>query len=257
MDDIFSCDFSVDEFLLLQEIGFAPLEMVVGTSIYHIGLQQTRWNSNQEMIVLSDAIYDARKHAMKRMVKQAEAVNADGIVGVRLNVGYLEWNKDLAVFSAIGTAIKDPVVDWRVNGKPFTSDLSGQEFWMLMRSGYRPLGLVMGNCVYHVARQSAAQAIKTSGRNSEMPNFTEALYDARELCMERMQLDAKKLGATGIVGVKIEEGSHSWDEHIIDFFAVGTAIAPSQEAHHLDVPQAVISLNDSPQVSYEMIDGKL
>ncbi len=248
MDDIFSCDFSVDEFLLLQEIGFAPVEMVVGTSIYHIGLQQTRLNSNQEMIILSDAIYDARKHAMKRMVKQAEKVNADGIVGVRLSVGYLEWNRDLAFFSAIGTAVKDPSVDWRVNGKPFTSDLSGQEFWMLMRSGYRPLGLVMGNCVYHVARQSVAQAIKTSGRNVEMINFTEALYDARELCMERMQSDAEKLGATGIVGVDIEEGSHSWDEHIIEFLAVGTAIAPSQEAHHFDVPQAVISLNERPQV---------
>jgi len=248
VDDIFSCDLSVDEFLLLKEIGFEPVEMVVGTSIYHIGVQQTRWNSNQEMIILSDALYDARKHAMKRMVKQAEAVNAHGIVGVRLSVGYLEWNKDLAVFAAIGTAVKDPVVDWRVDGKPFTSDLSGQEFWMLMRSGYRPLGLVMGNCVYHVARQSVAQTIKNSGRNTEMLNFTEALYDARELSMERMQRDAEKLGATGIVGVDIKEGDHSWDTHIIEFLAVGTAIAPSQNAHHFDVPQPVISLNDAPRM---------
>ena len=251
MDDIFSCDFSVDEFLLLQEIGFAPLRMVVGTSIYHIGVQKTQWQNNAELIVLSDAIYDARKHAMKRMVQQAEAVKADGIVGVRLSVGYLEWDRDLAFFTAIGTAVKDPLVDWRVDGKPFTSDLSGQEFWSLMRSGYRPLGLVMGNCVYHVAHQSVAQTVKASGQNTEMVNFTQAIYDARELCMERMQLDAEKLGATGIVGVDIDNGSHSWDDHIIEFFSVGTAIAPSQEAHHFDLPRPVISLNESTQAAPE------
>ena len=198
------------------------------------------------MIILSDAIYDARKLAMKRMVEQAEAVGADGIVGVKLDVGYLEWDRDIAYFTAIGTAIKDPTVDWRAGEKPFTSDLSGQEFWMLMRSGYRPLGLVLGNCVYHVARQSIAQAIKTSGRNTEMLNFTEAMYDARELCMERMQLDATKLGATGIVGVDIQSGHHSWDDHTMEFLAVGTAIVPSQDAHHFDLPNTVISLNDSP-----------
>jgi hypothetical protein len=45
----------------------------------------------------------------------------------------------------------------------------------------------MGTCVYHVAHQGMRQAFAQIGRNVEMPNFTQALYDARELAMERMQ----------------------------------------------------------------------
>ena len=36
--------------------------------------------------------------------------------------------------------------NWRNNKKqPFTSDLSGQDFWTLIRAGYAPLGMVMGS----------------------------------------------------------------------------------------------------------------
>src|SRR5436309_810178 len=87
----------------------------------------------------------------------------------------------------------------------FTSDLSGQDFWMLLKSGYRPVSLVMGNCVYHVAHQSLGSWFQTVGTNCEMPNFTQALYDARELAMERMQYEAQLDGAQGVVGTEIYE----------------------------------------------------
>jgi uncharacterized protein YbjQ (UPF0145 family) len=240
----FTSDLSVDEFLLVHEAGFYPLGMVAGTSIYHIGVQQSRWNDNEEMVILSDALYDARELAMSRMVKEAEQLNAHGIMGVRLTVKHLEWDGDLAEFVALGTAITDPQVDWRVKGKPFTSDLTGQDFWSLVHSGYRPLGLVMGNCVYHVAHQKAGRWIKIAGQNAEMENYTQATYEARELAMERMQLDALKLGATGIVGAQIHEGTYAWDKHMIEFFSVGTAIAPMQEKHFLPKPGLILSMND-------------
>jgi hypothetical protein len=31
---------------------------------------------------------------------------------------------------------------------PFASDLTGQEFWLVIDKGYTPLGLVLGNCEY-------------------------------------------------------------------------------------------------------------
>jgi uncharacterized protein YbjQ (UPF0145 family) len=156
----------------------------------------------------------------------------------------MDFNPDLAEFVAIGTAIADPEIDWKVDGSPFTSDLNGQDFWSLVHSGYRPLGLVMGNCVYHVAHQKTNQFLKTAGKNVEMENYTQAIYDARELAMERMQKEALDLGATGIVGMDISEGTYGWDKHIIEFFAVGTAIAPAQEKHYIPNPQLMLSLND-------------
>src|SRR3712207_8879913 len=53
-------------FLLIKEAGFEPLGLVMGTSIYQIGFQQSNWNQNQEMGVLSQAMYHARDLAMTR-----------------------------------------------------------------------------------------------------------------------------------------------------------------------------------------------
>ena len=78
-----------------------------------------------------------------------------------------------------------------------------------------------------------------------MTNFTQALYDARELAMERMQSEAESLEAEGIVGVQLNEGSHGWDSHVIEYFAVGTAVTPISDEHTIPDPSFILSLNDA------------
>src|SRR5579862_9791635 len=182
-DHLFTSDLSVNEFLLVREAGFEPLGFVVGSCIYHIGFQQSRFNQSQEMEVLSQAMYNARELAMTRMEEEADSLGADGVVGVRLDVGRYEWGPDLAEFIAIGTAVKhrEGQLHRAPSGRPFTSDLSGQDFWTLLATGYRPVGMVMGNCVYHVAHQGIGGFLRKIGQNAEMENYTQALYDAREL----------------------------------------------------------------------------
>ena len=80
----------------------------------------------------------------------------------------------------------------------------------------------MGNCVYHVARQGMMASLRQVGRNLEMTNFTQALYDARELAMGRMQAEAESLEADGLVGVRLNEASHGWGSHVIEFFSIAT-----------------------------------
>src|ERR1051325_8284321 len=80
----FTSDLSINEFVLVTETGFEPLSMVVGTSMYHVGIQVARWGQSQELAVLSQAMYLGREAAMQRMVAEAAAVGADGVVGVRL-----------------------------------------------------------------------------------------------------------------------------------------------------------------------------
>jgi uncharacterized protein YbjQ (UPF0145 family) len=196
------------------------------------------------MGVLTQAMYHARELAMTRMEEEADQLGADGIVGVRLTIGRYEWGADLAEFIAIGTAVKhrEGELHRAPNGRPFTSDLNGQDFSTLLRAGYRPVGLVMGNCVYHVAHQSMRQTWKQIGRNVEMPNFTQALYEARELAMGRMQAEAEQLQAGGLVGVQLTERSHGWGSHVIEFFAVATAVVPTTSEHIIDRPALVLPL---------------
>ncbi|MFD0345322.1 heavy metal-binding domain-containing protein [Kitasatospora aburaviensis] len=71
----------MNEFLLVREAGFRPLGLVLGSSVYHVGIQLGRWSKNQELTKLSQAMYHARELAMSRMEAEASALGADGIVG--------------------------------------------------------------------------------------------------------------------------------------------------------------------------------
>jgi uncharacterized protein YbjQ (UPF0145 family) len=244
---LYTSDLSVNEFLLVRHAGFQPVGLVMGSSIYHIGYQQSMWKRSQEMQVLSQAMYEARELAMTRMEEEADQLGADGIVGVRLNIGRYDWGQNMAEFVAMGTAVKHrgDKLHRAPSGRPFTSDLSGQEFWAVLQTGHRPVAMVMGSCVYHVAHQSWKQSLGNTGRNVELPNFTQALYDARELAMERMQSEALEAKAEGIVGVDIHENNHGWGSHVIEFFAIGTAIIPDEgaEDHVIPDPQTVLDPN--------------
>jgi len=248
---LFTSDLSVNEFLLVRQAGFRPLGLVIGSSIYHIGFQQASYRQNQEMTVLSQAMYHARELAMTRMEEEADQLGADGVVGVRLDIGRYEWGENLAEFIAVGTAVKHHGGELHraPSGRPFTSDLSGQEFWTLLQTGHRPVGMVMGSCVYHVAHQSMRQSLRNVGQNVELANYTQALYDARELAMERMQKEAEAIGdgVLGIVEVKLHENNHGWGSHVIEFFAVGTAVIPNEHVgadQQLPDITPVLDIND-------------
>src|SRR5256885_5641133 len=128
---LFTSDLSINEFLLVREAGFDPVGLVMGSSIYHIGFQFASFYQNQEMEVLTQAMYHARELAMTRMEEEADMLGADGIVGVRLEVTRYAWGESLAEFMAIGTAIRHRKGDhYRTpDNRPFTSDLNGQDFW--------------------------------------------------------------------------------------------------------------------------------
>ncbi len=247
---LFTSDLSVNEFLLVREAGFRPLGLVLGSSIYHVGLQVGRWTANQELTTLSQAMYHARELAMTRMEAEADNLGADGIVGVRLEIEFKEFGHNLAEFIAIGTAVKGDAPPatggtWRNNKSiPFTSDLSGQDFWTLIQAGYAPLGMVMGSCVYHVAHRNVATTIASYRVNTEIQSFTQALYEARELAMERMQAEAEQLDAEGIVGVEIKNLAHTWGGHTTEFFAIGTAVRPLRDDHIITKPTMVLPLTD-------------
>ena len=244
--DIFTSDLSVDEFVLTKAAGFEPVGLrrrrQAAARSTTSATSSSTWKISQEMAVLSQAMYNARELAMTRMEEEADQLGADGVIGVRMEIGRYEWGPDMAEFLAIGTAVRhsEGKLHRAPNGKPFSSDLSGQDFYKLISSGHRPLGLVMGSCVYHVAHQSMRQAFKQARQNVEMENFTQALYEARELAMERMQAEAREVQAEGVVGVRLVEASHGWGSHIIEFFAIGTAIVPIDGGEPLGAPRLTL-----------------
>ncbi len=113
-----------------------------------------------------------------------------------------------------------------------------------MQTGHIPQGLVMGTCVYHIAHRGIGATLGSAGQNVELPNFTQALYEARELAMTRMQDEANQLGVSGIVGVRLEEKSHQWGSHTIEFLAIGTGVLKTSDEVTLPRPTTIISLDN-------------
>lgn len=251
---VFTSDLSVNEFLLVRQAGFRPLGLVLGCSVYHVAVQAGalgRVGRSTELEKLTQAMYHARELAMTRMEAEAHALGADGIVGVRLQIEFKDFGSEIAEFLAVGTAVvadaPPPTGQWRTGaGRPFTSDLSGQDFWTLVQAGYAPLGLVMGTCVYRIARRSAASTVANLNANVEVVQYTEALYDARERAMSRMQAEAETLGAEGVVGVRLLSLPHRWGGATTEFFAIGTAVRPLRADHTIPVPALVLPLTDGP-----------
>lgn len=239
---LFTSDLSVNEFALLEDAGFEPLGLVMGSSIYHVGIQFKLPGQNQELNVLSAAMYNARELAMSRMKEETRALGADGVVGVDLNIVRYAFGESILEFQSVGTAVRKKNGSGTQAGDIFTSDLSGQDFWTLLKSGYRPVGLVLGSCVFHVAYQGMFQALRRTSQNVELENYTQAFYYARELAMGRMQHEARSLRARGVVGVNYSESSHLWDNHIIEFFASGTAVVPLEDSTKTVSPTPMLDL---------------
>ncbi len=233
---VFTSDLSVSEYVLLGEAGFEPLGFVIGSSIYHVGIQVGRWSQNQELQVLTQAMYNARELAMARMRSEADHLSADGIVGVQLRMQMYAWGQGCLEFVATGTAVRHLAgtgAHRAPDGRAFTSDLSAQDFFRLLAAGAVPVSFVLGTCVYHIAHQSAMQALRQTGQNQEMVQFTQGVYEARELALERMQAEATQAQSSGIVGVTVEVKNHVWGEHATEFLATGTAIRRLADEHRL------------------------
>jgi uncharacterized protein YbjQ (UPF0145 family) len=234
---VFTSDLSVSEYALLGEAGFEPLGFVVGSSIYHVGLQVGRWAQNMELQVLTQAMYNARELAMARMRAEADHLGADGIVGVQLRLQMYAWGQEVLEFVATGTAVKalgaTAGAHRAPDGRAFTSDLSAQDFFRLLAAGAVPVAFVLGTCVYHIAHQSIMQTLRQAGQNQEMMLFTQGVYEARELALSRMQAEASDAGASGIVGVNVAVSNHVWGEHATEFFATGTAVRRLADEHRL------------------------
>ena len=166
---------------------------------------------------------------------------------MRLEWAAHEWGADLAEFIAIGTAVRtrDGASHRTSRGMPFTSDLSGQDFYTLLQAGYMPVGLMMGSCVYHVAHQRHGPVVQDGGQQRRDGRTTPRRSTTRanwrwSACRPRRS----NLHAEGIVGTQIQEKIHGWGSHVIEYFAIGTAVIQTRADHNITPPQLVLSLND-------------
>lgn len=129
-------------------------------------------------------------------------------------------------------------------GRAFTSDLSGQEFWLVVDKGYQPLGMVLGNCVYSMGAFRGWLANLKGAFRGEVQDVSRLMYDARELALARMQAEADALGADGVIGVDLRIDYLHGGEWM-EVTAIGTAIRYSGPPQGGSRAQVVLDVNEN------------
>jgi uncharacterized protein YbjQ (UPF0145 family) len=258
----FTSDLSTQEFAAIRSVGFRPVGQVMGSAVFNIGWSYTGcgyyvgglgggyggggYNSGGfsgrgmygnyqiapvvDVPAVSHLIEQARHRAVERMRTECAGLGGHGVVGVTLTVKPFYGNG--LEFMAIGTAVAGDGV--RKHPKqPFTSDLSGQDFAKLMRSGWVPVDLVQGVGAVIRHNDMAARMQQSSWTNQELVGATSLVTAARAAARESLAKDAAKRGGHTVVLQEMVLNKYETrcagqegEDHLVDAFIWGTAIAP-------------------------------
>lgn len=267
--NFFSSTLSAKEYLLAREGGYQPLSQVMGSSFMKVA-----WNPSLdgsvgsfvytgELKSLTFAHQQACDLALERLQNEAALLGADGVIGVHIKRAEFTWAQNVTEFTAVGTAIRIPgcvkPVTKRKYTLPFTSTLSGQEFWQLYESGYWPAGIVMGNSSYYARGDwRTNNTLDSFGglANQELEQFSHAFSHTRELAVSRLTDEIRSLGAEGAVDMDISHTIRPYESErdekkcldlVINFFLIGTAILkrPDGKSREMVKTRMVIDLSKS------------
>ena len=256
----FTSDLSVAGFALCHQLGLRPLSQVMGSSIYQMGYQEASWPMMMggsvltEMQVVSDAWNEARRLALNRLELEASHAGADAVIGVQLNTGAHDWAAEAIEYTVMGTAVRREGAP--PSEHPVLTELSVSDYANLARAGIDPVGIVAWTSVFFVTSPEAEMMGGIGGRmmfseNQEIPSYTQGIYAAREKTMERLNLQAQQLGASGIVGVRIGHTAHRHEVGsagrsraglIVTFDAIGTAVRQDRAVEQYP-PETTVDLS--------------
>jgi uncharacterized protein YbjQ (UPF0145 family) len=107
--DVVSSDLTAQEMWNLNQLGYTPIKLVLGTSVYSLGLVGGITSAFKSFVrgeinELSTLLYEARENALRIVSDEAKKIGADDVVGVQTHVYQL--GSGLIEFMAIGTAVK-------------------------------------------------------------------------------------------------------------------------------------------------------
>ncbi|MHB1519351.1 MAG: heavy metal-binding domain-containing protein [Acidimicrobiales bacterium] len=233
-------DLSIDEELVLHSVGWEPVHLVTGASLYSVPTGVWNWGQG-EITYASEAVARAFGAATARIHEQCAKAGGHGVVGVHVERQVRRHHIDVAL---VGTAVR-PVGSRRIAADSvFVSDLSGRDFTLLSAAGWEPLDLASGASFVYAPRRSMGAAVQQKGQNVELTNYTEAMYAAREAAMRRMQETALAMRGDGVVEVKVTEGPMDFARHAIGFSAYGTVVRLAADAHRHMGATMVLPLDD-------------
>jgi uncharacterized protein YbjQ (UPF0145 family) len=231
----------------VESVGFTPVGEVMGCCVQHIGWRGAGCGQYGGLFSSSptvtsgqrgyagyapyvNALYAGYDHALDRLVTEARALGADGVVGVRLSVEHLDQgNRE---FVALGTAVRAPGAPGPRPPWPFTTDLAGQDLAKLLLAGWVPASIAIGisMAIRHDDWSTRSQVGMFAG-NVEVGGYSELVQHVRADARQRFGERVQRSGADGAIVSWMSmnmwsiEPSDNHTDHVAEAIVMGSTVA--------------------------------
>jgi uncharacterized protein YbjQ (UPF0145 family) len=191
---------SGNEIYCLAQKGFGPGNIVVGNSVYSLGLVRgitsgLKTLSGGEIGSITQLIVDGRHAAIGRLEAEANEESASGLTGVTSDLRNIS---NLMEFLAVGSAVKST----EHSGPFFSTACSGQDLYCQIDAGYQPRHFVIGNVAYALGiGRGLLGSLKVMARRGEVKEFSNMYNHTRHLALERIEAEAAERGCNAVVDI--------------------------------------------------------
>jgi uncharacterized protein YbjQ (UPF0145 family) len=223
-DHLFSTAANGQELYCQLDCGFEPVQFVFGNVAYSIGLgggikASLRSLKSGEVVEFSDMLNKTRHLALERISTEAREAGANAVLGIKTIVTPMAGMQEMLM---TGTASFNQHLPESCKQTPITSDLTNEEMWNVIHSGYCPVKLVLGVSVFSLGFAGGIKAMLKSFVRGEIKELTYLIYQARVRALNMVAEDAASCGADDVVGVRTYV--YDFGGGIIELLAIGTAI---------------------------------
>jgi uncharacterized protein YbjQ (UPF0145 family) len=222
----FTTSADAQELFCQVDAGYQPISFVFGNVAYSIGvaghiMANIRQLARGEVRAYSDLFNTTRNLALQRIVKDAQLVNANAVIGIETTI--LPFGTSgVQEMVMIGTASQHPLISSVMPNGIVTSDLTAEETWNIAKLGYMPMQLVLGTSVYSLGVVGGLKSALKEMVHGEVSALTQMIYGARENSIAKLQNQASAVNADDVLGVKTYVYQLGGD--LIELLAIGTAV---------------------------------
>jgi uncharacterized protein YbjQ (UPF0145 family) len=211
---------SGNEIFCLQLKGLSPGELVIGNSVFSMGLFGSLGAAGRgllggEVSQVTSVIHEGRLQAYRRMVAEAQSHGGTGITGVTNELRTFHGNTE---FLSVASCVHHQ--GEKQDGNMFTTSANGQELYCQLDAGFTPVQFVFGNVAYSIGAGGGIVGSLKAMARGEIKEFSDVFNHTRHLALERIASEAKAVGANAVVGIETRtmmfQGVH-------EMFMLGTA----------------------------------
>jgi uncharacterized protein YbjQ (UPF0145 family) len=142
-------DLTGEEMWSMTQLGYMPLKLLISTSVYSLGAiggikAAFKGLVRGEISDLTTLIYDAREHVFDRIKREAQALGASEVVGIKTYI--VELGPSLVEIFAVGTAVrKQEGLKTATAALPAQAIIRDKDTWVSGIGGFEIQSLRAGN----------------------------------------------------------------------------------------------------------------